>query len=242
MSAIPLRFRRRRGADAGIFAILAFVTLAVAGPARIAEGGQIQTLPSQQNIPLPQATRPPLHQQPGETMPRPPTLPGPQGNTREIPLPEVFRGCWAGEVERVDSIVPLDPEAGRIVWLTKSYTLCYKQTGYDGGWQLTFAEGSVSDRSEVWDQRQSIQVKSVSGSKRAELSAYLHFRAPQLNMFGQPTGAVNTLDELTSLDCLVVSGGAAMQVSAQVFVEMDDRPSARITWHTQLRRTAAGGG
>lgn len=239
MSALPLRLRRRRGADAVISAILAFVTLA--GAAGLANGEQVQTLPSQQNIPPPVAIRPPLGQQPGETMPHPPITPGSQGNTREIPLPEVFHGCWEGEVAQVDSITPLGPDAGRIVWLTKSYTLCYKQTGYDGRWQLTFAEGSVSDRSEVWDQRQSIQVKSVRGPQRAQLSAYLHFRAPRLNMFGVPTGSVNTLDELSSLDCLVVNGAGAMEVRAQVFVEMDDRPYAQIMWHTRLLRVAGGG-
>jgi len=241
MSGLPLHVRRRRGADAGISAILALVALAVVGAAGVADGGQVQTLPSQQNIPPPQVTPPPFLQQPGESMPGPPIMPGRQGNTREIPLPEVFHGCWSGEVARVDSISPLGPEAGRIVWLTKSYTLCYKQT-HDERWQLTFAEGSVADSREVWDQRQSIQVKSVSGRERARLSAFLHFRAPRLNMFGQPTGGVNTLDELTSLDCLVVPGGGAMEVRAQVFVEMDDRPYAQIMWHTRLLRTVAGGG
>lgn len=241
MSALPLQVRRRRGANAGISAILALVALAVAGAAGIADGEQIQTLPSQQDIPPPQVTQPPALQQPGESMPHPPITPGGQGNTREIPLPEVFHGCWSGDVARVDSIVPLGPDTGRIVWLTKSYTLCYKQT-YKGRWQLTFAEGSVSDATEVWDQRQSIQVKSVSGPERAKLSAYLHFRAPRLSMFGQPTGGINTLDELTSLDCVVVPGGGEMEVRARVFVEMDDTPYAQIMWHTRLLRTVAGGG
>lgn len=242
MSARPLRSRWKRGAREGIRVILVSLVLAVPGAIRSAGADQIQTIPSQQNIPQPQATPPPLQQQPGGTIPGPPNVPGPQGNTREIPLPEMFRGCWAGEAAQVDSIVPLGPEAGQIVWLTKSYTLCYKQTGYGGRWQLTFAEGSVSDRREVWDQRQSIRVKSVSGPERAQLTAYLHFRAPQLNMFGQPVGTVNTLDELTLLDCLVTPGGGAMEVRAQVFVEMDDRPYARITWHARLRRTVADGG
>lgn len=94
MSALPLQVRRRRGADAGISAILAFAALAVIG-AGIADGGQVQTLPSQQNIPPAQVTRPPFLQQPRESVPRPPIMPGRQGNTREIPLPEVFHGCWS---------------------------------------------------------------------------------------------------------------------------------------------------
>ncbi len=239
MSALPLRLAARQGARFGLAATLTFLVMAIPGGPRSARAGQIQTLPSQQDIPLPQGNPPALRQQP-EIIPRPPTLPGPQGNTREIPLPRVFHGCWAGEVASVDSIEPLGPQAGRIEWLRKSYTLCYKQTGNDGRWQLTFADGSVADRREVWDQRQSIKVNSVNGPERAQLTAYLHFRAPQLGLFGERTGAVNTLDELTSLDCVVVAGGA-MQVLARVFVEMEGRPYARIFWHTRLRRTAAGG-
>jgi hypothetical protein len=79
-------------------------------------------------------------------------------------LPQVFRGCWQGSVPRIDTLQPIDPDAGRTIWLTKSYVLCYKQTGYNGKWDLTFAEGSVTDRRRVLDQRQSIRVKSVTGA------------------------------------------------------------------------------
>jgi hypothetical protein len=61
-------------------------------------------------------------------------------------------------------------------------------------------------------------------------------------MFGAPTGIINTLDELTDLDCLVMSADGVMDVRAAVFVENDDRPYARIIWHARLRRTVAGGG
>jgi len=211
------------------------------GPAGRAFAGQVQTIPSQQNLPPPPQTSPPLAHQPLETIPSNPVLPGPQGNTRELPLPEVFRGCWSGEVAQVDSIEPLSPDARQVIWLTKSYTLCYKQIGFGGSWHLTFADGSVANRREVSDQRQTIKVKSVSGTDRARLTAYLHFRAPVVNMFGAPTGIINTLDELTDLDCLVM-GDSVMDVRAAVFVENDDRPYARIIWHARLRRTVAGGG
>jgi hypothetical protein len=237
MSALPSQIRRKAGGLLGALFVIDLI-LSVSIAARRSDAGQIQTLPSQQNIPQVQGTPLPLERQPGGTFPIPPKLPGSEGNTREIPLPRVFHGCWAGEVAHVDSIEPLQSDAGRIAWLTKSYTLCYKQTGLGGRWQLTFAEGSVSDRTVARDQRQSIKVKSVTSPQRAELTAYLHFRAPQLNMFGQPTGEMNTLDELTSLDCQVVQVDGAMQVRAQVFVEMDDQPYARINWHTNLHRTA----
>jgi hypothetical protein len=128
---------------------------------------------------------------------------------------------------------------GQIIWLTKLYTLCYKQAGYGGRWQLTFAESSVAQRHQVSDQRQLIQVKSVSGSDRAQLTAYLHFRAPQLNGLGMPTGVINTVDELTHLDCNVLPGADVMEVRAAVFVENDNRPEANVVWHTRLARTAS---
>ncbi|MGH7839939.1 MAG: hypothetical protein ACREQT_00260 [Candidatus Binataceae bacterium] len=168
----------------------------------------------------------------------PPTFPGTQGGTHEIPLPEVFRGCWQGSVPRVDSIVPIDPRAGRTIWLTKSYTLCYKQAGFNGKWLLTYAEGAVANRREVSDQRQAIKVKSVSGADRAEITAYLHFRAPTMGLFG-PTGNVNTLDELSHLHCYVMPDQQVMEVRALVFVEQNGRPSVNITWHTRFFRTAA---
>jgi hypothetical protein len=163
-------------------------------------------------------------------------LPAPQGNTREIPLPEVFRGCWSGSVPNVDSMRPFSPDMSRLIWLTKTYTLCYKQAGYNGKWQLTFAEGTVADRREVSDQRQSIRVKSVSGPDRAELTAYLHFRTRGFIWFGG-IARPSTLDELTHLHCNVRPELNLMTVSAAVFVETNGEPYAEVTWHTNFFRT-----
>lgn len=209
----------------------------------IASAGQVQTLPSQQSLPLPQAAPAPLSNQiPQPEVTIPPTFPGAQGgSTKEIPLPQVFRGCWRGTVPNVDRVVQLDASAGRTIWLTKEYTLCYKQTGYSGKWQLTFGQSSVADRSEVSDQRQAIKVKSVSGSDRAELTAYLHFRAPVVTLFGFPSGVTNTLDELTHLHCTVTPGKDAMDVHATVFVETNGRPSVDIYWHSRFLREPIAG-
>jgi hypothetical protein len=203
---------------------------------------QVQVLPSQQkpsteNLPRNQA---PSSQQELPRMPGIPVMPGgPGSNMREIPLPEVFKGCWSGEVAQVDSITPLTRLAGRVHWLTKIYTLCYKQVGVGDNWHLTFAEASVAQRSMVSDQRQSISVKSVSGGDRAELTAYLHFRSPQITMSGEQTGVINTLDELTQLHCIVTPDRSAMNVEADVFIENNDVPWMKMTWHTHLSRTRA---
>ena len=227
-------------------AALGLALAVLSGAAKPVSAGQVQTLPSQRNFTLPSKPALPLinqDQPQGDASTLPQQLPGAQGNTREVPLPQLFRGCWRGSVPRIDSLVPIDPASRHTVWLTKSYLLCYKQAGYNGKWELTFAEGSVSDRRQVSDQRQAIKVKSVSGPDRAELTAYLHFRARPLTMFGMPgNGAANTLDELTHLHCAVTPDQSAMEVRAQVFVENNDRPYANITWHTQFVRTTPDNG
>jgi hypothetical protein len=206
----------------------------------IATAGQVQTLPSQQNLPAPDPSLQPFtNQNPENGMTIPPTLPGGQGATREIPLPEVFHGCWRGTVPQVDSIVPLDPDAGGTVWLTKSYTLCYKQAGYAGKWVLTFAQGAVADPRQVRDQRQAIRVKSVDGPNRAEITAYLQFLSRSVNIFGVPTGIVNEMDELSHLHCYVLPDQQVMEVRATVFVETNGRPAVNIAWHTRFFRSPA---
>jgi hypothetical protein len=202
--------------------------------------GQVQELPSQQTVPLPpRSVQPPVTRgQPNSEVTIPKKLPGLQNGTRDIPLPEVFRGCWRGSVSRIDTLDPIDPDAARTIWLTKSYMLCYKQTGYNGRWQLTFAEGEVSDRRQVIDQRQSIRVHSISGPNNAELTAYLHFRARPLTIFGLPGNGINTLDELAHLRCSITPDQMAMDVEAAVFVENNNRPYANITWHTRFSRVS----
>lgn len=228
---------------ASVLAVAIFFafSLIVAWPPRAALAGQVQTLPSQQ-VPLPPPPSPPaIQSQPHGLPPTPPILPGPQNNTKEIPLPEIFRGCWSGLVRQVDSIVPLNNSVGNVIWLTKSYTLCYKQSGYNGKWRLTFAEGSVANRNEVSDQRQSIRVDAVSGPDHARLSAYLHFRARQPGIFGIP-GQLNDVDELAHLDCLVMPDNSVMLVRGDVFVEYDGRPWVNIRWHTRFMRSDPGSG
>ena len=265
MTARPLPCRCRPGGTTNSLvriSLLSLVLLAcllgvVADGSQKAIAGQTQTIPSQTQPEI--SAPPPITRQPGAyPSPANPVMPGqgntreippppapapiaPQpGQTREIPLPEVFRGCWTGQVADVDSIQPLRYGTGRPVWLTKSYTLCYKQVGNSDRWHLTFAESSVSDTSEVSDQRQSIKVRSVSGPDRAELTAFLHFRAAQGDVLGLLTGATLVVDELTTLDCTIAPDHGVMSVSARVFVEDNNAPTFRVIWHTRFLRRGAG--
>jgi hypothetical protein len=203
---------------------------------RMAHAAGVQVLLSQSQPALPSgmAPSPPSSQQ-EQTIP---ALPPPRqgSNIREIPLPKVFRGCWRGTVAAVDTITPLRDGEPPLIWLTKVYTLCYRQVGANGKWELTFADSSVADRDRVTDQRQSITVKSVTGADAAELSAYLHFRAPQIGPFGIPTGNISTLDELAHLHCQMTPDRTAIAVRASVLVDSNTVPYAQITWHTTLNR------
>jgi hypothetical protein len=212
------------------------------GSAVISRAAGVEVLPSQQSPPpLPAPQPPPLSSPQEQTIPQrtiPPRLPmGLGSNTREIPLPQVFRGCWSGSVPAVDSIRPLREGEPPIIWLTKLYTLCYRQTGANGKWQLTFADNSVADTNRAFDQRQMIKVKAVTGPDQAELSAYLHFRAESVGLFGMPTGNLNTLDELADLHCQMTPDRGAIEVEASVFVESNAEPYAEMTWHTRLEHT-----
>ncbi|HKV54144.1 MAG TPA: hypothetical protein VJN94_05815 [Candidatus Binataceae bacterium] len=161
---------------------------------------------------------------------------------KEIPLPKVFRGCWYGSVARLDSVRPIMPDAVRLIWLTKNYAICYQQLGYNGKWQLTFADGSVAERSRVSDERQSVKVLSADGANRAVLSGYLHFKARVIDSVNQ-TISIRTLDETSLLRCNVFPERSnvfpernLMSVSAEVLIETDGSPFANITWHTFLSR------
>jgi hypothetical protein len=221
--------------------LIAFSTDLGLRPAILARAQQVQILPSQQKPSgedLPRDQPAPSQSETIPSMPQHPAMPdNPGSNVREIPLPEIFRGCWVGEVPAVDSMTPLSPDAVHVRWLTKLYKLCYQQVAAGDRWHLTFAETSVAERSIVSDQRQAVSVKSVAGRDRAELTAYLHFRAPQLNLFDLPSGVVNTLDELTQLHCAVTPNHDAMEVQAEVFVENNGESWVQITWHTRLLRT-----
>jgi len=197
----------------------------------------VEILPSQQAPQLPAPKPMPFAPQQEQAIP--PQLPmGLGSNTREIPLPQLFRGCWSGSVPAIDTIRPLQEGEPPLIWLTKLYRLCYRQTGADGKWELTFADSSVADRDRATDQRQVIKVKALTGPDEVILSSYLHFRAESIGMFGTPNGNINTMDELADLHCRMTPDRDAIEVQASVFVESNAEPYAEMTWHTRLERTS----
>ena len=220
-----------------LIGLSAAIGLALAASPSTTPAAGVEILPSQQAPQMP-ATKPmPFAPQQEQTIP--PRLPmGLGSNTREIPLPKVFRGCWSGSVPAIDTIRMLQEGAGPPIWLTKLYTLCYQQAARNGRWELMFADGSVERSDRVSDQRQVIKVKAVTAPDEAELSDYLHFRAAKFNpLLGIPTGEITEMDELADLHCRMTPDRDAIEVQASVFVESNAEPYAEMTWHTRLERT-----
>ena len=138
-----------------LICLIAITTSVASAPAQeMMQGGP-------QLAPAPRATRVPQQpsnpemqipqqapQQPWTPPPTPPPAPPPPPPSQcaidgaQPVLPPVFRGCWQGTVESVDSIerAPGGHKLG--YWTPKTYRLCYKRVG-NGPYQLTFGETGV---------------------------------------------------------------------------------------------------
>src|ERR1700679_2735011 len=90
------------------------------------------------------------------SMPTPPAAePTPEAETQppsyrmvQPVLPAIFRGCWEGKVEFLDSIERLPGAAKVGIWTPKTYRLCYQRYG-DGPFQLTFSEAGIDSNSKI---------------------------------------------------------------------------------------------
>ncbi len=101
------------------------------------------------------------------------TIPIPLVNAQPV-LPPVFRGCWQGSVESVDSITRAPGGHKLGYWTPKTYRLCYKRVG-DGPYQLTFGETDVVATAKIKYSKGSVEIKRTDGRSYAELRAFLHF-------------------------------------------------------------------
>ena len=175
----------------------------------------------------------PAPQQPVRPMPAPstnvvPRSPGAQ--TLEIPLPEVFRGCWQGVVRYIDSQVQLAPP---IIggWIPKTYRICYVRSG-GGPFKPTISEtGLIAAGRYVRNARSRLEVLSTDGRTQATMRAFLHFDEDSHGLFGlfRQTGSV---DELTHMNCEI--DGGVMHVQGDMYGEWNRHPWSRVTWHADF--------
>lgn len=191
-------------------------------PQQPQEPQQLQQQPQQQWVPPP----PPA--------PEPPPPPPPIAVPMFIPqpvLPSVFRGCWEGTVEEVDSI-QREPGGHKVgYWTPKTYRLCYKRVG-EGPYQLTFGEAGIVATEKIAYSKGRVEIKQTDGRSFARLRAFLHFDEYHAGAnFSRGTFAV---DEVTMLDCRI--DGDQMRVSADVQGRREDEPWFRAHWHTTFVR------
>jgi hypothetical protein len=181
-----------------------------------------QQAPQQPYVPPPTPARPPPIAMPPINMPM--LAPQPV-------LPPVFRGCWQGTVESVDSIerAPGGHKLG--YWTPKSYRLCYKRVG-DGPYQLTFGETNIVATQKVKYSRGRVEIRRTDGRSYAELRAFLHF--DEYAAGDNYVGATFAVDESTILECRI--DGDQMQVIADVDGRREDEPWFRAHWRTTFIR------
>lgn len=178
-----------------------------------------QQVPQQQYVPPPTPVPPPII-----SIPIP--MPAPQPV-----LPPVFRGCWQGTVEDVESIerAPGGHKLG--YWTPKTYRLCYKRVG-EGPYQLTFGETGVVATQKIKDSQGRVDIQRTDGRSYAELRAFLHF--DEYAAGRNYTAATFAVDEVTILECRIE--GERMEVIADVDGRREDQPWFRAHWRTTFVR------
>jgi hypothetical protein len=178
-------------------------------------------------LPQPQLP-PPL---PSPPLPPPPPPPASMLHSQPI-LPAVFRGCFDGRVEYLDSIARMRgaPKVG--VWTPKTYRICYRRIG-NGPFELTLSQVGMDPHSKVINPTGRMDLISTDGRDAARMRAQLHFDEYYAHRHvGRRTFAV---DEETILDC-AIRGNGAMVVRGQVFGRRDGSPWFRANWHAVFSR------
>jgi hypothetical protein len=162
--------------------------------------------------------------------PAPPPPSSPLTSQAEPKLPQVFRGCWEGEVVMVDDLERL-PGAHKVgYWTPKTYRLCYQRIG-EGPFHLTFSETGVVPNEQIRNARGHVDALATDGRAYAKMRSDLRFDENHV----EPglRGSTFAVDEVTMLDCRIRD--EAMAVSAEVYGTRDDEPWFKARWHADFR-------
>ncbi len=195
-------------------------------PAPSGEGDAIQLLPPQLFLPPP----PPPRAAPPPSYTPVPAVPVAPLTSQSTPvLPEVFRGCWQGEVSNLDWI-RREPGGRKVgFWTPKTYRLCYKRVG-TGPFKLTFTETGVAPSEKIINARGHVVPISTDGRAFATMRARLHF--DEYSAGRDPAAATFAVDETTNLNCRI--NGQQMMVSADVYGTRDGVPWFRAHWRAEF--------
>jgi hypothetical protein len=194
----------------------------------LAPGSDVRTLPQispQPSAPQSSASQP-LPYQP-ELQPTPPAA---QVYQSQPVLPAVFRGCWEGRVDYVDSLERLPGAAKLGFWTPKTYRLCYRRIG-NGPFVLTFTEAGIEQNDRITNAEGRMRLLSSDGRRYASMQSDLDFDEyrTRTSYFGANTFAVH---ETANLDCRIEPDG--MHVNGMVNGWRNGAPWFRARWHTVL--------
>jgi hypothetical protein len=204
--------------------IYMYSTPAPTPAAHLPEGSDVRSLP--QISPQLPASPPPASSPPPYASQ--PTTPPAQVYRSQPVLPAVFRGCWQGRVDYLDSLERL-PGAARLgFWTPKTYRLCYRRIG-DGPFVLTFSEARIEQNDRITNPEGRMTLLSSDGHHYASMRSDLDFDeyANHASYFGSNTFAVH---EVADLDCRIESDG--MHVEGDVTGWRNGAPWFRARWHT----------
>jgi hypothetical protein len=190
-------------------------------------GADVRMLP-QIAPPLPAAEpssvyQPPLNQ--SQSRPAPPPA---QVYRSQPVLPAVFRGCWEGRVDHVDSLERLPGGAKLGFWTPKTYRLCYRRDG-DRPFVLTLTEAGIEQNDRITNAEGRMTLQSSDGRSYASMRSELDFDEYRTHAtyFESNTFAVH---EEADLNCSIEPDG--MHVTGVVTGWRSEVPWFRARWHT----------
>jgi hypothetical protein len=192
---------------------------------RLPSGSEVRTLPqvSPQSPAAPSTYQPPVYQ----SQPQVASPPAQVYQSQPV-LPAVFRGCWEGRVDYLDSLERLPGGARLGFWTPKTYRLCYRRTG-NGPFILTLTEAGIEHNDRIINAEGQMTLLSSDGRSYASMRSDLDFDEyrTQSSFFGSSTFAVH---EVADLDCRIEPDG--MHVTGVVTGWRNQTPWFRARWHT----------
>jgi hypothetical protein len=199
-----------------------------------------ETIPSNPMVAQPSSPPPARpYQAPQAQTPEEAGVPPPASMEQTQPiLPDMFHGCWRGQVDTLDAIVRLPGAAKLGTWTPKTYRICYKRYG-SGPYQLTLTETGVAPDNRIVSPTGTMRLLSSQGNTAMMLGS-LHFDEyfpATVGFFGFGNQETFPVDETTKLRCIVAPDG--MHAWATVNGTRDGAPWFRAYWHALFYQVPA---
>jgi len=167
-------------------------------------------------------------QEPSQLHSAPAEAAGVEKQVVELPLAEMFGGCWKGEVLKVDSMRTLNGWPPLGFWHPKSFTMCFERRG-SGRWEVSYSSARLETAPSPYFQQVSQSLRVLSGGDEDSLvvESRIRFR-----------DSWSVKDETMTIH-LHAAPPDALRAQAMVLVEMNGAPWMEASWHTDFRRCEA---